>query len=429
MNISSEKATNHELGTGPDQTAPDSPDQCLNSGAQELGSLGSEPLESCKVEQDLGTAWSRQTSLVPRRNKETSCICQAGLSGMVLSIIRLCQQIELGEICCSQPKLVPPRLLSNLSNLSKIFVLGEAFDHLGNTGSTASSNGTLPKSSNTTQLPSSTAHIPAKLQASSNLTRRWSNSCGWQWWTKPLVKPTKWRLLLWLLGLQESIMLSIEVPQVNAINTNPRRKIHTETDATRTAHSMHLAALDFTRPDDPNLRERRREMNDKEWLKRGLKWYQSVWHAYHEHSGFSTSPSGLPMSQQAVHSGGLPPGLKSHRNHILSVLKQCNWSSQVLNLLAIIDHRINWLLPCALYFLTSRVAKSVSCMASLTAPANFVSSLGIDFKKSCTRCRGKRGEVQQRHWKYLWIAILVNECTVNDIYKYICDMRFWFYDI
>lgn len=57
-------------------------------------------------------------------------------------------------------------------------------------------------------------------------------------------------------------MLSIEVPQVNAI-ANPRRKIHTETDATRTAHSMHLAALDFTRPDDPNLRERRREMNDK----------------------------------------------------------------------------------------------------------------------------------------------------------------------
>ena len=53
-------------------------------------------------------------------------------------------------------------------------------------------------------------------------------------------------------------MLSIEVPQVNAINS-----IHTETDATRTAHSMHLAALDFTRPDDPNLCERRREMNDK----------------------------------------------------------------------------------------------------------------------------------------------------------------------
>lgn len=145
-------------------------------------------------------------------------------------------------------------------------------------------------------LPSSTAHSPAKLQASSNLTRRWSNSCGWQWWTTPLVKPTKWRLLLWLLGLQETIMLSIEVPQVNAINS-----IHTETDATRTAHSMHLAALDFTRPDDPNLCERRREMNDKKkWLKRGLKWYQSVWHEYHEHSGSNLGSQHLPAGFQCL---------------------------------------------------------------------------------------------------------------------------------
>ena len=33
-----------------------------------------------------------------------------------------------------------------------------------------------------------------------------------------------------------------------------------------------------------------------------------------------------------------------------------------------------------------RGARSVSCMASFTAPASFVSSLGMDFKKSSERC-------------------------------------------